>query len=142
MGLDFNVIAQIAESPEQAAGGLGFVPAVEMKGAEVVVLDPVAQDVEGSGHHGRSDGEDCFLGPPSGFDAEELGPKVAILRAYGCPRGGDESGFEPVRALSHTRGSPFPGTLVVSRTKTGPGDEVPRGGEARDMSTPISATMT
>src|SRR5574342_1006102 len=120
MSLHLDITAQIGEPLDEATDGLGLVVAVEVKGAEVAVLDAVAEHVEGGGEHGGRDGQDGLLGSTAGLDAEELGAKVAVLLASRGPGGGNEGGLEPVGALAHPGRSAFAGALVVARTEAGP----------------------
>ncbi len=118
---------------EQAADGLGLVLAVEVLAAEVVVLDAIAQHVEGGGEHRGGHGEDGFLGAAARLDAQELGAQVAVLDAHGSPGGGDQGRFDPGAALAHAGGATLAGALVAARTQPGPGHEMAGAGEARHV---------
>ena len=57
-----HVASEVSEALEESAEGLGFVMALEVIGAEVLVLDAVTQHEVGGGEHGGSHGKDSFLG--------------------------------------------------------------------------------
>ena len=129
------------EPLDEAACGLGFVAAVEVGGTEVAVFDAVAQHVVAGGEHRGGHGEDGLLGPPPGFDAEELRAQIAVLLARSRPGGSDESGLEPVGALAHSRSSSLLALSLLRGQRPAQETRCPAEGK-RDMSTPIPATIT
>lgn len=99
--------AEIAESSQETLDGFGFVMPTEVIGAQVFVGDTVAQHEVGGGQHRGGDGEDGFLGTPSGFDPEELRLQTAIFGAHRRPSGRNEGGFEPRSAFAYARLAPL-----------------------------------
>jgi hypothetical protein len=83
--LDVDLTAEIPQAPHEVADGLGFVPAGEVIGAEVVVHDAIAQHGVARAEHGGRDGEDGFLGAAAGLAAQELGLEVGARGADGAP---------------------------------------------------------
>ncbi len=77
--LELNGEAELFEARDQAAcldlGG----PAVEVVGAEVVVLRAVFEDVVDGGEDRSGDSADGFLRSASGLQAEELRSVVTVL---------------------------------------------------------------
>src|SRR5678815_1072516 len=133
MSLDLHFAPEIGEPPDEAADGFGLVAAIEVKRAEVAILDAVAKHVVGRSEHGCGDCEDGFLGAASRFDAQELPSEVAVLLAGAGPGGGDEGGFQPGAALSHASRAPLARALIVTRAQAGPRDEMAGGGKARHV---------
>src|SRR5437660_7075818 len=129
-GLHFYRDAEIVKPRDQTLRELDRVPSVEVVAAEVVVVDLALQDVIGSGEDRSRDSNDGLLGPATGLEAQELGSEVGVVLADGGPRGLDEGGFEPGVSGEGSGGAPFACALVLPRRETGPGAEVPWGGEA------------
>src|SRR5438093_11978829 len=130
---DLDGAPEIAEAPHQAVDDLGAVASIKVVGAEVPVLDTVAEhEVRSREHRGR-DGEDGLLGAASGLDAEEQRVQIAVLDSDAGPGGGDQGGLEPGAALADSRRPALARALVVARTQPGPRDEVTTGGEARHV---------
>ena len=112
---------------------LDAILAVEVVGAEVVVLGAVAQHVVRGGEHRGGHGEDGLLGAAASLDAQELRSQVAGLDAYRGPGGGHQGGLDPGAALAHAGGATLAGALVAARAQPGPGDQMAGTGEARHV---------
>src|SRR6058998_2275621 len=97
--LDVDLATEISKPPYEAVNGLGPVPSVKVIGAEVVVLNAVAEHEIGRSEHGGGNGEDGLLRSTPGLDAKELRTQVAVLLARGRPGGGDQGCFQPGAAL-------------------------------------------
>src|SRR5262245_59573018 len=63
----------------------------------------------------------------------EESAQVGVLLAHGTPRGLDEGGLEPGRALANAGRATFSGALVASRTKACPRDQALGCWKARDV---------
>lgn len=133
LGCDNDVASEVVETADEAEDGFGLVASAEVIGAEVAVIDVVLEHVPDGGEHRAGDGEDGFLGAASRLQALELGLQVAALDADGCPRGGDQGGLEPGRALAGSSRAAFAGGLIVSRAHRRPGEQVGGGFEARHV---------
>src|SRR5208283_5654744 len=117
MGVDLHLTAEIFEAAHEPADGLAPIEAIEVVGAEVLVVDVVAEHEEAGIKHGGGDGEDGFLGASSGLDAQELGAEIGVLRADGRPGDGDERGLEPGGSFADADRTAFTGALVAPRTE-------------------------
>src|SRR5262245_25661653 len=93
--LDVDLTAEIPQTAHEAADGRGLIAAGEVIGAKIAVRHGGAEDVVARAEHGGRDGEDRFLGAAAGFEAEELGLEIAVLRADGGPSRRDEGGLDP-----------------------------------------------
>ena len=62
---------KVLEALNEAAGGGGFVPLVEVVGAEVLVKRSVLEHVIDGAQKGGCDGADSLFGASAGFDALE-----------------------------------------------------------------------
>src|SRR5229473_8481245 len=127
---DFDGKAELVKTLDEAVGELGFVPAVEVVGAEVAVIDVVLEHVIGRDEHRRGVREDGFLGTPAALEAEELSPQVPVLFAGGGPGGLDERRLQPGVAAAGAGGQALASTLVEAGTEPRPRDEMAGGGEA------------
>src|SRR5262249_21098574 len=120
---DFDGETELLKALEEAVGEFGFVPAVEVVGAEVPVVEVVFEHVIGRGEHRRGDGEDGFLGASTALEAEELRSEVSILGAGGGPGGLHEGGLPPGVAGTGAGGKALAGTLVEPGPEARPRDE-------------------
>jgi hypothetical protein len=83
--MDLDGEAKIVKPSDEASSELGLVAAIEVVGAEVVVVDPVLEHVVARREHRRRDGEDRLLGPAAALEAEKLRAQVGLLGAHGGP---------------------------------------------------------
>jgi hypothetical protein len=74
-------IIKVLEAGHKALGLLGFGPAVEVIGAEVLVEGAVGEHVVGAGEDGCGDGADGFFGAAPGAQAN------GIASGDSCPFG-------------------------------------------------------
>jgi hypothetical protein len=80
----------------------GFGPArtaVEMVGAEVLMVAAILQHVVDRGEHGGRDGADRFLRSTFGTQPLELRSVVAVLLSRRRPGALDKDGLQPGRAF-------------------------------------------
>lgn len=69
------------EATDEAVGDSGAVPSIEAVGARIAVFDAVAEHVAGGREQGSRDGPDRLPCAPTAFEAQELGPQVAVVLA-------------------------------------------------------------
>src|SRR5881296_1535962 len=117
---DLDGAPEVPQAPDQPMDDLGAIPAIEVVGAKVLVLDTVSQHEVRSGEHRSSDREDGLLGPASGLDAEEQRVQVTVLHPHAGPGGGDQGGLEPGAALADSRRPPLARAFVIAGTEPGP----------------------
>src|SRR5262245_63770463 len=92
---DFDGETELLKAVDEAMSELGLVPAVEVIGTEIPVIDVVLEHVVGGDQPRRGDGEDGFLGAATALEAEELRSEVGVLGAGGGPGGLPEGGLQP-----------------------------------------------
>src|SRR5262245_38374216 len=129
----FGIEAELAQPFEQAVDGFVAIDAVEVGGAEIVPVGLVAQHVPGGGEHRGGHGEDGLLGAAPSAQAVELRLEIAAVHTHGSPGALHEGGLEPVAAVAQAGAAALAGTLIVTRTQSGPGDEMAGGLEARHV---------
>lgn len=110
----FNFAAEIGESLDEPVDGLDLIAPVEVLGAEVVKLDAVAKHEVGGRQHGSCNRDDGLLGTTARPQSVKERLQVAALLAGSSPRGGDESGLQPVGTLAHSCGPSLASALVVA----------------------------
>ena len=126
MSLHLDGAAEVVETAQEAADRLGFIAAVEVQRPEIAVRDAVAEHVVGGCEHGSGDGEDGFFGTAARLDAQKLSAQVVLSQL----------------ALFRTRVERrFPALSSLRGHKPAQETRWPAVGK-RDISTPISATMT
>jgi hypothetical protein len=69
---EVDVEAEFSKAAKELSSESGFVTAMEIVGAEVLVRQASFEHVVDGGKDGCSDGEESFSRAPAGFEAEEL----------------------------------------------------------------------
>ena len=126
-------VAALLQPTDQAVGGFGGIGAIKVGRPQVVPFGAVAQHVPGGGEHRGGHGDVGLLGAAACADAMELRLQVAAFDLDGGPRGLLQRGLEPLAAAAQPGAAALAGTLIVARAQTGPGQQMPRGGEARHV---------
>src|SRR5262252_4463653 len=127
---DFDGETELLKALDEAVGEFRFVPAVEVVGAEVAIVEVVFEHMIGRDEHRRGDGEDGFLRASTALEAEELRAEVSVLGAGDSPGGLHEGGLQPKIAGADADGEALAGTLVKAGAEAGPGHEMANGGKA------------
>ncbi len=100
---ELDGVAEPADAAYVAGRGLGAIGAVDMVGAEVAVIDLVAQHGVGDRAHRSRDGGDGLVGSASRPEPKELGTQVALLDTNRGPSSLHERCLEPGRDLLQSR---------------------------------------
>ena len=112
---DFDGETELLKAPDEAVGECGFVPAVEVVGAEVPVVEVVFEHALGRDEPRRGDGEDGVLGASTGRKAKELVRQVVLNLLSNAVKFTPEGGRIDVGAV------PKDGFVEVSVSDTGIG---------------------
>src|SRR5215467_2954476 len=119
-GLELYSVAKVSQAFDQASFFLIVGAPVKMFAAEVLIHRPILKHVVDGREDGSRDRYDGLLRTASGFDSVKLRLQVAVLLILCCPGALHQRGFEPGSPLAQAVGSALAGTLIVSRTYTGP----------------------
>src|SRR5215471_12645271 len=129
-GAKFDLEAELGDLGSQALGfDLGGA-AVEVVGAEILVVGAVLQHVVDCGEHGGGDRADRFFRAVLAAQTVELCFVVAVLLARRSPGALYQHGLEPGGAFAQPRRLAFAGAFVLPRTQAGPGQQMAGGWEA------------